>query len=251
MLSLHTAKFRNLVSFATISLATAIALQLPANSQEAGTQAEPESKQMRPATTEQSTKSQSSAETNDSHAAASASAESSIEHLPDNSSLPIPSGLKGILRGISNKLYFWRLHYYFVAQNGSNCTLFYGLIQDDPFTGHASVEFKFPDGCTCHGFAQVTHLPKGRSVVGQTGIIRTKCSDGRKIDGNFTTTSLTTGSAKVSDNKGNDYQATFGHTAESAANSVNELRRKLGCPDCNAKDIEMSVKGRVLPVAKN
>jgi hypothetical protein len=234
------------VGFVSILLAsTTVQMQIPAQAQDGSPQAKAKSADLSISTPQAST------EKVEIHAETPTPAESSIEHSANKDDLPVPTGLKALLRGVSNKLYFWRLRYYFVAQNASNCTLFYGLIQDDPLTGHASVEFKFPDGCNCHGYAQVTHLAKGRSVVGQTGIIRTKCSDGRKIDGTFITTSLTTGTAKVSDNKGNDYQATFGHTAEAAANSVNELRRKLGCPDCSAKDIELSVQGRVLPAAKD
>jgi hypothetical protein len=176
--------------------------------------------------------------------AAKVEAESSVEHIATEES---PVFGRGLFKKLMNTAYFWRLRYYFVAQNAKNCTLFYGLIQDDPLIGRASVEFTFPDGCRCHGYAQVTHLPKGRGVVGQEGVIKTKCTDGRKVTGRFITTSLTTGTATVSDSNGNDYQATFGHTADQAVSSVNELRRKLGCPECNARDIEMKVQGKVLP----
>lgn len=175
----------------------------------------------------------------------STAAETSVEHEEANES---GAGLqRGFLRKLVSKVYFWRLHYFFVAQNGANCTLFYGLIQDDPLIGHASVDFTFPNGCTCHGSAQVTHLPKGRSVIGQTGVIKTKCTDGRRITGNFVTTSLTTGKATVKDDQGNEYQATFGQTALEAVESVNALRKKLGCPECSARDVELSVQGKVIP----
>lgn len=178
------------------------------------------------------------------------SAETSVQHEDaDESAVGLMH--RGFLRKLVSKVYFWRLRYFFVAQNGANCALFYGLIQDDPLIGHASVDFTFPNGCNCHGYAQVTHLPKGRSVVGQTGVIKTKCSDGRKITGTFITTSLTTGKATVRDDQGNQYQATFGHTALEAIESVNALRKKLGCPECTAREVELSVQGKVLPAKSN
>lgn len=143
--------------------------------------------------------------------------------------------------------YFWRLRYYFVAQNAANCDLFYGQIQDDPFIGRAAVDFVFPNGCQCHGYALVTHYPHPRSVVGQSGFIKTKCSDGRRIEGRFTTTSLTTGHGTASDNLGNNYEFTFGQQAEQAVQEVNQLRKRLGCQECTPQEVELKVTGKILP----
>jgi hypothetical protein len=160
----------------------------------------------------------------------------------------LPAKLRKTLMGhFVDKFYFWRLRYYFVAQNAANCDLFYGLVQDDPFIGRASVDFVFPNGCQCKGYALVTHYPHPRSVVGQSGFIKTKCSDGRTLNGKFITTSLTTGHGTVTDNLGNSYQFTFGQHAEEAVKEVNELRKKLGCEECNPRDVELRVTGRVLP----
>ncbi|MBX9687151.1 MAG: hypothetical protein K2X27_10640 [Candidatus Obscuribacterales bacterium] len=172
--------------------------------------------------------------------------ESSVESIAAESSGK-PPRKKGWFGRLFDKAYFWRLRYYFVAQNAANCNLFYGLIQDDPLIGRASVDFRFDNGCHCHGYAQVTKIPKGRSVVGQEGFIKANCSDGRKIQGRFKTTSLTTGSASATDSLGNSYEATFGHTAAEAVLSVNLLRKKLGCPECSPKEIELKVQGKVLP----
>lgn len=108
---------------------------------------------------------------------------------------------------------FWKPQYYFVAQNTHNCDFFYGLVQDNPFIGRASVQFAFPNGCDCHGVAQVTHFPLGGPSAGQRGYINASCTDGRSIKGNFITTSLTTGDGTATDSLGNNYQFTFGHTA--------------------------------------
>jgi len=162
----------------------------------------------------------------------------------------LPAKLRKSLIGhFVDKFYFWRLRYYFVAQNAANCDLFYGLIQDDPFVGRASVDFIFPNGRQCKGYALVTHYPHPRSVIGQSGFIKAKCSDGRVLKGNFTTTSLTTGHGTATDNLGNSYQFTFGQHAEDAVKEVNELRKKLGCEQCNPKDVELRVTGRILPPA--
>lgn len=144
-----------------------------------------------------------------------------------------------------NKAYFWRLKYYFVAQNTKNCDIFYGLVQDDPLTGHASVEFTFPNGCQCHGHAQVTRR-SSTSTSGQSGWVHAKCADGREIKGRFTTTSLTTGYWNAKDNLGNDYDGSFGHTAEQALERVNAIRRKLHCPECSPQEIELKVYGQVI-----
>lgn len=153
---------------------------------------------------------------------------------------------KPLFSRMFDRAYFWRLHYYFVAQNAANCDIFYGLVQQDPLIGRAAVDFIFPNGCKCKGYALVTHYPKPRSVVGQSGFIKAKCSDGREIKGRFTTTSLSTGNGTVTDDLGNNYQFSFGHTAEKAVAEVNELRRKLGCPECTPQDVELRVTGRVL-----
>jgi hypothetical protein len=141
---------------------------------------------------------------------------------------------------------FWKLKYYFVAQNAKNCDLFYGLVQDNPLTGRASVDFTFPNGCLCRGVAQVTDYPPGGGTKGQRGYIKAKCADGRTINGEFTTASLTTGHGTATDSFGNNYQFTFGHAATEAVKRVNLLRKELGCPECGAKDIEMKVQGLIL-----
>lgn len=155
-----------------------------------------------------------------------------------------PSFLKRLI----SKVHFWKLSYYFVAQNASNCDLFYGLIQDDPLIGHASVDFVFANGCDCHGYGQVTHYPwfSGSGGAGQGGVIKAKCSDGRALDGTFETTSVTTGHGTVTDSNGNQYQFTFGHTIDEAIQKVNELRKKLGCEPANAEEIEMKVNAQIL-----
>ena len=138
---------------------------------------------------------------------------------------------------------FWKLRYYFAAQNGKDCEFFYGLIQDNPLLGRASVDYNSADGCKCHGVAQVTHYPLKGGVVGQRGYIHVKCEDGRKMNGHFTTTSLTTGFATLEDDRGHAYEGTFGHSADQAVDKINELRKKLGCPEVTARDIELKVNG--------
>jgi hypothetical protein len=157
---------------------------------------------------------------------------------------------KSLFSHFVDQFYFWRLHYYFVAQNAANCDLFYGLVQDDPLIGRASVDFIFPNGCQCKGYALVTHYAKLRSTVGQEGFIKAKCSDGRVIRGRFKTTSLTTGNGNGSDNLGNNYEFTFGHTAEQAVLDINALRKKLGCEECNPEDVQLKVTGKILPPSK-
>lgn len=153
---------------------------------------------------------------------------------------------KGIpfFKRLMNKAYFWRLKYYFVAQNTKNCDIFYGLVQDDPLIGYASVDFSFPNGCRCRGHAKVTHY--AGSTVGQRGWVKADCSDGRILKGNFTTTSLTTGHWQATDSLGNEYQGSFGHTADEAVSSVNTIRRKLHCPECDPRDIELKVQGQII-----
>ena len=139
---------------------------------------------------------------------------------------------------------FWKLRYYFAAQNGKDCEFFYGLIQDNPLLGRASVDFNNANGCKCHGTAQVTHYPLTKGgVVGQRGYIHVKCEDGRKMNGHFTTTSLTTGFATLEDDRGHSFEGTFGHSADQAVDKINELRKKLGCPEVSAHDIELKVNG--------
>ena len=141
---------------------------------------------------------------------------------------------------------FWKLKYYFAAQNAKDCEFFYGLIQDNPLIGRASVDFNSADGCKCHGVAQVTHYPLKGGAVGQRGYIKVKCEDGRKMHGHFTTTSLTTGFADLEDNLGHKYEGTFGHTAGEAIVKINTLRKQIGCPEVTAEDVEMKVNGQVL-----
>ncbi|MBU6452740.1 MAG: hypothetical protein KGS72_13220 [Cyanobacteria bacterium REEB67] len=141
---------------------------------------------------------------------------------------------------------FWKLKYYFAAQNAKDCEFFYGLIQDNPLIGRASIDFNNANGCKCHGVAQVTHYPLKGRAVGQRGYIKVKCEDGRKMHGHFTTTSLTTGFADLEDNLGHKYEGTFGHTAGEAIVKINTLRRELGCPEVTAEDVEMKVNGQVL-----
>jgi hypothetical protein len=158
------------------------------------------------------------------------------------------------LRRMLSKAHFWKLSYYFVAQNASSCDLFYGLVQDDPLIGHASVDFVFANGCDCHGHAQVTHYPwfARAGGAGQRGSIKAKCSDGRTLEGTFETTSVTTGHGTISDSKGNQYQFTFGHTIDEAIQKVNEIRKTLGCEPANAQEIEIKVNAQILnrPTAK-
>jgi hypothetical protein len=138
---------------------------------------------------------------------------------------------------------FWKLRYYFAAQNGKDCEFFYGLIQDNPLLGRASVDFNNANGCKCHGVAQVTHYPLKGGVIGQRGYIHVKCEDGRKMHGHFTTTSLTTGFASLEDDRGHSYEGTFGHSADQAVDKINDLRKKMGCPEVDARDIELKVNG--------
>ena len=157
-----------------------------------------------------------------------------------------PGKVKSALRWVQHGTSFWKLKYYFAAQNAQDCEFFYGLIQDNPIIGRASVEFESAQGCKCHGVAQVTHYPLGGAAKGQKGYIKVKCSDGRTMKGNFTTTSLTTGTAQVTDNFGHKFESTFGHTAEQAVEKINTLRKQLGCPEVTAKEVEMSVQGRII-----
>jgi len=145
-----------------------------------------------------------------------------------------------------HKVSFFKLNYYFVAQNPSNCDLFYGLVVDNPLIGRASLNFAFPSGCNCHGIAQVTHNPPFGGGAGQRGYIKAKCSDGRTMKGKFTTASVTTGNGTVSDSLGNEYQFTFGHTADQAVQQVNLLRKKLGCEEVTGKEIELKVHAEIL-----
>lgn len=141
---------------------------------------------------------------------------------------------------------FWKLRYYFAAQNASDCEFFYGLIQDNPLLGRASVDFNSANGCKCHGVGQVTHLPLKGGGAGQRGYIHVKCEDGRHMKGHFTTTSLTTGFAELTDDKEHKFEATFGHNADQAVDKVNALRKKLGCPEVTAKEIETKVNADIL-----
>lgn len=141
---------------------------------------------------------------------------------------------------------FWKLRYYFSAQNASDCEFFYGLIQDNPLLGRASVDFNSANGCKCHGVGQVTHLPLKGNGAGQRGYIHVKCEDGRHMRGHFTTTSLTTGFADLTDDKGHKFEATFGHSADQAIDKVNALRKKLGCPEVTAQEIETKVNAEIL-----
>jgi hypothetical protein len=146
---------------------------------------------------------------------------------------------------------FFKLRYYFSAQNASDCEFFYGLIQDNPLLGRASVDFNSANGCKCHGVAQVTHLPLKGNGAGQRGYIHVKCEDGRHMKGHFTTTSLTTGFADLTDDKGHKFEATFGHSADQAVDKVNALRQKLGCPEVTAKEIETKVNAELLNKRKH
>jgi hypothetical protein len=153
---------------------------------------------------------------------------------------------KSPFRWLKNTPFFFKLKYFFVAQNADECEFFYGLVQDNPLIGRASVDFQSANGCNCHGVAQVTHFPHGGGTVGQKGSIKVKCSDGRIMRGTFTTTSLTTGNASFSDNLGHKYESTFGHTAAQAIETINTLRKQLGCPEVTAQEVEMKVQGRIL-----
>jgi hypothetical protein len=144
------------------------------------------------------------------------------------------------------KFSFWKLSYYFVAQNPSNCDLLYGLVVDNPAIGRATLNFAFANGCDCHGIGQVTHYPLFKGGAGQKGYIKAKCSDGRTMKGKFTTTSVTTGNGTVTDSLGNQYQFTFGQTADQAVQQVNILRKQLGCPEVTGEEIELKVHAEVL-----
>lgn len=146
---------------------------------------------------------------------------------------------------------FWKLRYYFSAQNASDCEFFYGLIQDNPLLGRASVDFNSANGCKCHGVAQVTHLPFKGNGAGQRGYIHVKCEDGRHINGHFTTTSLTTGFADLADDKEHKFEATFGHSADQAIDKTNALRKQLGCPEVSAQEIETKVNAEILNKPKH
>lgn len=136
-----------------------------------------------------------------------------------------------------------------MAQNAENCDLFYGLVVDNALIGRASVSFSSANGCACKGMAQVTHCPGVLylgNCVGQKGYVKAHCSDGRSFKGNFTTTSLTTGFGTATDSLGNQYQFTFGHTVQEAIEKVNELRKKLGCPEITVSSVELKVHGQVM-----
>jgi hypothetical protein len=155
-------------------------------------------------------------------------------------------GKKSLLKGIGGKAYFWRLKYYFIAQSDTDCDVFYGLVQDDPLIGLASVDFSFPNGCNCHGRALVTQYPM-QGVAGEKGKIKVKCDDGRTLKGDFTTTSLTTGWGSIHDDAGHTYSGTFGHSLDQAIRAVNQIRQRRGCPDIDKKEVEMLLQGKVLP----
>lgn len=141
---------------------------------------------------------------------------------------------------------FLKLRYYFAAQNAADCEFFYGMVQDNPFLGRASIDFNSENGCKCHGVAQVTHVPLNSSGAGQRGYIHVKCEDGRHMKGHFTTTSVTTGFADLTDDKGHKFEATFGHSADQAIEKVNALRKKLGCPEVTAQEVETKVNAEIL-----
>lgn len=150
----------------------------------------------------------------------------------------LESKAKPLYKRMLQKSAFWRLRYYFVAQNAHNCDFFYGQVIDNAIIGKAAVDFAFPNGCKCRGTAKVTYYPPNTfSCAGQKGNIFANCSDGRSMNGEFTTASLTTGHGTLSDSLGNAYQFTFGHTADQAIKTVNVLRKKMRCPDCSTKDI--------------
>jgi hypothetical protein len=151
-----------------------------------------------------------------------------------------------LMRRFMPKISVPKLRYYFVAQNAHNCDLLYGLVQDNPLLGRAQLDFFFPNGCDCHGVAQVTSRSLFGGAAGQKGYVRATCSDGRVLTGRFETESLTTGHGTVSDTLGSDYQFTFGQTANQAVAEVNELRKKLGCPECTGAEVELKVQGTVI-----
>jgi hypothetical protein len=165
---------------------------------------------------------------------------------PETSRPASESKVKSALKWVKRTTSFWKLKYYFVAQNAKDCEFFYGLIQDNPMIGRASVDFNSAGGCNCHGVAQVTHFPHGGGTIGQQGWIKVKCSDGRTMRGTFTTTSLTTGNANFSDNLGHKYESTFGHTAAESIERINALRKELGCPEVTAQEVELKVEGQVI-----
>lgn len=141
---------------------------------------------------------------------------------------------------------FLKLRYYFAAQNAADCEFFYGMVQDNPFLGRASIDFNSENGCKCHGVAQVTHVPLKGNGAGQRGYIHVKCEDGRHMKGHFSTTSVTTGFADLTDDRGHKFEATFGHSADQAVDKVNALRKKLGCPEVTAQEIETKVNAEIL-----
>lgn len=153
---------------------------------------------------------------------------------------------KAPFRWLLKKTRLLKLKYYFVAQNTKTCDIFFGYVEDNPLIGLASVDFVFPNGCHCHGHALVTHYSLTGGPAGQKGWIKAKCADGRSLKGHFTTTSLTTGFWEAADSLGNQYEGSFGHTAEEALTRVNQIRKKLNCPECNPLDVELKVRGEIL-----
>lgn len=143
---------------------------------------------------------------------------------------------------------YCKLKYYFVAQNTKNCEIFSGRIIHQPTIGKAHTVFFTPSGATCEGVSYVTYIPPGGGCAGQQGKVPTQCSDGRIVDGTWTASSCKTGFGHATDNLGNEYQFTFGLSAQEAVKKVNELRINLGCPVVDVKGAEMSVSGKVLRI---
>jgi hypothetical protein len=177
--------------------------------------------------------------------------EVSREAQPDGAGAETPMKRPWFVRRWLSSAYFWRVQYYFVAQNTKNCDVLYGLVKDDPLIGFASVNFKLANGCECSGHAKVTHHPMSTSTAGQRGWIHAKCADGRTMKGTFTTISLTKGSWQATDSLGNYYEGNFGQTAEQALERVNEIRKANHCEECSPREIELKVQGKILPPGEN
>lgn len=126
-----------------------------------------------------------------------------------------------LFKRMARKAAIWNLEYYFVAQNWKNCDLFTGLVRHNLLIGGATVHFFFPDGVECTGKTQIVYTPPGGGPAGQQGRVTAEGSDGRQIRGTFTCNSVTTGSGKARDSKGNNYEFTFGHSAKQAVARAN------------------------------
>jgi hypothetical protein len=137
--------------------------------------------------------------------------------------------------------------YYFVAQNTSNCDLFSGLVSHNLKTGGAKIHFSSPNGSECNGIASPPYYyPPTGGFAGQKGNVQATCNDNRVMSGQWTALSQTIGFGSVTDNHGAIYKFTFGYTANEAIDTINQVRKQLGCPSIETDGVKLRLDGKIL-----